>query len=97
MDTSRPSAEPTPEPSPAPSQLIVVVSASVGMDGLKVFSDSAPRSDIYATEYAGTRLNVLDDADTARPKIGVVGQWIRVRASNGTPGFVRANLVEEAD
>lgn len=92
-----PASTPSPAPSgtsSAPKETLVVAVLSTAGTGAKVFADSAPRSDIYATETAGTKLTVLEPANEAKAKIGVSGQWIKVRASNGKAGFVRANLVE---
>jgi hypothetical protein len=72
---------------------VVAVSSKAGT-GAKVFADAAPRSDVYATEKAGTKLTVLEPAEDAKAKIGVSGKWIKVKATNGKSGFVRANLVE---
>lgn len=79
--------------SPASGQLVVAVLSTAGT-GAKVFADAMPRSDIYSTEKAGTKLTVVEPADAAKAKVGVSGKWIQVRASNGKVGFVRANLVE---
>jgi hypothetical protein len=83
----------TPTPTPTTSSLTVAVLKTVGT-GAKVFSDTAPRSDVYSTEMAGARLAVMEPAAEAKPKIGVNGQWLKVRATNGKVGFVRAHLVE---
>jgi hypothetical protein len=44
-------------------------------------------------------LDVLDNADEARPKLGKKGQWVNVRKQDGTKGYVSAQfliLLEES-
>jgi hypothetical protein len=39
------------------------------------------------------KLNVIEDASKARPKIGKAGKWLNVQNKDGKKGFVNAELV----
>ena len=82
-------------PSPAWGPLTVAVLAKAG-SGAKVFAEAKATSRIVSSEKPGARLTVVEAADQARPKIGVSGKWLNVRASNNKTGYVRAHLVELA-
>jgi hypothetical protein len=88
-----PSQTPSPEPPGEPIRFQVVVLRSVGAGGLVVRqqpSKDAPKVNI---EKAGSRLTVLEPASTGISKIGVVGQWLPVKATNNRLGFVAAQYV----
>ncbi len=96
--TPPPSPAPPPPPGPVPpgepERFQVVVLRSVGAGGLVVRqqpSKSAPRVNI---ERAGARLTVLEPASTGLPKIGVVGQWLSVKATNNRLGYEAAQYVQ---
>lgn len=44
----------------------------------------------------GDRLDVLEEAETARRKIGQAGEWVNVRSAQGFGGYVAAWLVQTA-
>jgi len=45
---------------------------------------------------AGDRLDVLEEAESARGKIGQAGEWLNVRSAQGFSGYVAAWLVQTA-
>ncbi len=63
--------------------------------GLRLRSQPTTTSDTVTIEPAGTQLKVIEAAATAEPKVGVNGQWIRVRDSNNAEGYVAAWYVEK--
>ena len=72
----------------------VVVLNNVGKAGLVVRQQPSPGATKVNIEKAGTRLTVIEPADTATPKIGVTGQWIAVKATNNQRGYVMAQYVK---
>ena len=64
--------------------------------GLRLRAQATTASDTLAFEAPGTVLTVLETEATARPKIGVNGQWIRVRDESSREGYVAAWYVEAA-
>ena len=78
---------PTPPPSTADGTFYVRVSDQVPA-GLRVRSAPTITSDTLSIEYPGTYLKVVEAEATARPKIGVYDQWIRVRNPAGVEGNV---------
>jgi hypothetical protein len=96
-----PSTPPTPSPAPgsptppgAPQRLQVVVKNSVGASGLRVRQQPSPGANTVNVEKAGARLTVTEPASTAIPKIGVVGQWVAVKATNNQTGYVMAQYIQ---
>ncbi len=67
---------------------------SVGSSGLRLRKVPSMGGALVAIEKAGTTLTVLDPVDKAMSKIGVTGQWIYVRDSNGLRGYVGAEYVQ---
>ena len=100
VSTDTPTPDPTPSPAPSTppasdSQRIqVVVLNNVGKAGLAVRQQPSPGATKVNIEKAGTRLTVIEPADTATPKIGVTGQWIAVKATNNQRGYVMAQYVK---
>ena len=45
-------------------------------------------------EKAGARLTVIEPPSTALPKIGQVGKWLAVKATNNRRGYVMAQYVQ---
>jgi uncharacterized protein YkwD len=64
--------------------------------GLRLRAQATTASDTLAFEAPSTVLTVLETEATARPKIGVNGQWIRVRDASSREGYVAAWYVEAA-
>ena len=62
--------------------------------GLRLRARATIASDTLAFEAPGTVLTVLETEAIARPKIGVNGQWIRVRDESSREGYVAAWYVE---
>jgi hypothetical protein len=108
--TPQPGPAPTPPPSPTtpaptpapdgpppasgPQRLQVVVLNSVGASGLVVRQQPSPGGVILNKEKAGARLTVIEPAETAIPKIGVIGKWVAVKASNNQRGYVMAQYIK---
>jgi hypothetical protein len=88
-----PEPEPLPEPQPEPTPLTVIVSQSVGSLGLRLRAAPVNGSVVFVLP-GGTRLTVIESADTAGSKIGVVNQWLNIKDEAGHIGFVAAWYVE---
>jgi hypothetical protein len=84
---------PEPEPEPIPAQLGVMVSRSVGNVGLRLRAQPVNGTVLYVMP-AGSKLTVLEPADKARIKIGVVDQWLNVKDDQGRIGYTAAWFVE---
>lgn len=93
---SQPAPSSTAQPAPVDSGIKVVVSSFVDAKGLSVYMQASAKSAVVAAEPANVTLAVVEPAATAKPKIGISGQWLYVRASNGKTGYVRANFVKLA-
>ena len=74
----------------------VRVQPALDPPGLRLRAQATTASDTLAFEAAGTVLTVLETEAAARPKIGVNGQWIRVRDESAHEGYVAAWYVEAA-
>jgi uncharacterized protein YkwD len=72
----------------------VRVQLTLDPPGLRLRAQATTASDTLAFEAPGAVLTVLETQASAAPKIGVNGQWIRVRDANGLEGFVAAWYVE---
>lgn len=64
--------------------------------GLRLRAQPTTASDTLAFEAPGAVLTVLETEASAKPKIGVNGQWIRVRDASSREGYVAAWYVEAA-
>ena len=74
----------------------VRVQPTLDPPGLRLRAQATTASDTLVFEAPGTVLTVLETEATARPKIGVNGQWIRVRDESSREGYVAAWYVEAA-
>ena len=74
----------------------VRVQPTLDPPGLRLRAQATTASDTLAFEAAGALLTVLETEASARPKIGVNGQWIRVRDGSSREGYVAAWYVEAA-
>ena len=74
----------------------VRVQLTLDPPGLRLRAQATTASDTLAFEAPGTVLTVLETEASARPKIGVNGQWIRVRDASSREGYVAAWYVEAA-
>ncbi len=72
----------------------MVVVQSVGTAGLAVRQQPSLGAEKVHDEKAGARLTVIEPAATALPKIGQVGQWLAVKATNNQRGYVMAQYVQ---
>jgi len=80
---------------PAGAALTVSISGLVGSGGIRLREGSSTTSVSRKIEPAGTRLMVLEPAATAEGKIGVYGQWLKVRDPQGAEGYVAAWYVQK--
>ncbi len=78
------------------SPCYVRVQTTLDPPGLRLRSQATTASDTVAFEEPGALLSVLEAEATARSKIGVNDQWLRVRDANGREGYVAAWYVEAA-
>lgn len=74
----------------------VRVQPTLDPPGLRLRAQATTTSDTLAFEAPGTLLIVLETEASARPKIGVYGQWIRVQDASSREGHVAAWYVEAA-
>ena len=74
----------------------VRVQPALDPPGLRLRAQATTASNTLAFEAPGTVLTVLETEAAARPKIGVNGQWIRVRDESSREGYVAAWYVEAA-
>jgi uncharacterized protein YkwD len=72
----------------------VRVQLSLDPPGLRLRSQASTASNTLAFEAPGALLTVLDPESTAKQKIGVNDQWLRVRDANGLEGYVAAWYVD---
>jgi len=72
------------------------VQTTLSPPGLRLRSQATTASDTLAFEAPGALLTVLETEAAAKSKIGVNGQWIRVRDASSREGYVAAWYVEEA-
>ncbi len=72
------------------------VQPSLDPPGLRLRAQATTSSATLALEAPGTLLTVLETEASARPKIGVYGQWIQVRDASSRQGYVAAWYVEAA-
>lgn len=66
------------------------------VSGLRIRSAASTSSTTLSIEYPNTLLKVIEAEATARPKVGVFDQWLRVRAPQGIEGYCAAWFVEAA-
>jgi hypothetical protein len=92
--TPTPPVTPTTTPASAPSRLVVIVSQSVGTNGLRLRQVPSMGGALLAIEKAGSQLTVLEPNDKALAKVGVAGQWLNVRDTNGLIGYVAAEYIQ---
>ncbi len=89
-------ADETPDPVQPPAnddQLLLAVSSKVGSGNLRLRAQ--PNGALVDLLKAGSLLTPLEPAETVQRKLGVVGQWLHVRAENGKTGYVAAWYVEQ--
>src|SRR5512147_2747492 len=78
------------------SQFQIRVQPTLDPPGLRLRAQATTASDTLAFEAPGALLSVLETESEARSKIGVYGQWIRVRDASSLEGYVAAWYVEAA-
>jgi uncharacterized protein YgiM (DUF1202 family) len=93
--TTPPAASSTPAAAPTPAALTVSVSGLVGSGGIRLREGPTTTSATKKVVTAGVRLTVLESAAAAEAKIGVYGQWLKVRDPQGVEGYVAAWYVQK--
>lgn len=78
------------------NQFYVRVQTTLDPPGLRLRTQATTTSDTLAFEAPGTLLSVLETEAAATSKIGMNGQWLRVRDANSLEGYVAAWYVEAA-
>jgi len=88
VPTITPTSQPAATPTTAPAFQVQVNSPDVGYVNVR----DAPLSNGALITRANDRstLDVLEPASTARAKVGQMGQWLKVRTSDGKEGFAAA-------
>ena len=74
----------------------VRVQPTLDPPGLRLRAQATTASDTLAFQASGALLTVVETEASARPKIGLNGQWIRVRDASSREGYVAAWYVEAA-
>lgn len=87
--------ETPPATAPAESGFYVRISPQAA-SGLRIRSAPGTNSSTLTIEYPPALLRVIEAEATARPKIGVYDQWLRVRTPQGIEGYCAAWFVETA-
>ncbi len=64
----------------------------VQQDGTPVYVNPG-RGRVISTEKMGARLIVIENEKKAATKVGVTGNWLNVKATNGQSGFIDAGSV----
>ena len=62
--------------------------------GLRLRAQPSTSANTLTVELGGSYLKVLEAEATARPKVGVLNQWLQVQDGNGRQGYVAAWYVE---
>lgn len=70
----------------------VRVQPTLDPPGLRLRAQATTASDTLAFEAPGALLTVLETEASARPKIGVYGQWIRVRDASSRKDMSLAGM-----
>ena len=78
------------------NQFFIRVLTTLDPPGLRLRSQPTTASETLAFEAPGALLAVLETEATARTKLGVNNQWIRVRDASSREGYVAAWYVEAA-
>ena len=89
-----PAPTPIPPPASEPKRFQVVVLDSVGPFGIAVRSAPSREAAKINIEKAGALLDVTEPASTGRPKIGVEGEWLAIKATNNQNAYVAAQCVQ---
>jgi hypothetical protein len=78
-------------PPPAPAlKLLTVLVSSQASAGLRLRDRPSEKGNTLEVLMPGTLLTVLESADMAQAKIGVVNQWLNVKLPGGMTGYVAA-------
>lgn len=85
---------PTPPPPPVVETDLYLTPTKEASAGLSLRAQPTTDSERLAIEPFGTPLQVMEAESIALPKVGVFGQWIRVRDPQHREGYVAAWYVE---
>jgi hypothetical protein len=75
-------------------RLKVVVSASVGAQPLKLYAYESTRARVVSTQPAGAVLACVEPYEAALAKVGVAGQWLKLRYDVARFGYAQAEFLE---
>jgi len=86
--TVTPTSQPTATPTTSPAFQVQVNSPDVGYVNVR---DTPSSNGALVTQAKdGATLDVLEPANTAKAKVGQVGQWLEIRTPDGKEGFAAA-------
>jgi hypothetical protein len=95
--TPEPDTPPIPTDTPTPGRgdrLKVVVSTTVGSEPLKVYAFASTMARILSTQTAGSVLACVEPYEEALAKVGLRGEWLKVRYDVAKFGYIHAEFVE---
>jgi uncharacterized protein YgiM (DUF1202 family) len=75
--------------------LLVSVTDQVGTSRLRLRLQPQNIARTLASESSGTILKVLEPPVIAKPRLGIIGQWLKVEDPSGLQGFVSAYYLQE--
>ncbi len=81
----------TSTPVPEKVKLLVVVKSA----GATIYKTASVQSEVLSKEKGGAKIVVVEAANKAAPKIGVAGNWLNVKGSNGKRGYIDGGLVKK--
>jgi hypothetical protein len=91
--TSTPQPQPTPASSPAGGIQARVTDEVTAFLRIRTSTDTSSDANVVATVTAGTILTIVNTADVS--KLGINGQWVRVRTAQGQEGMTAAWFLEK--
>lgn len=93
-EPTQPEPAPTPPTPPEKEKIFVLVSNSVGSSGLRLRKQPNTAGALVTVLPAGSSLQVLDEPEVAKSKIGQNNSWLWVRDRLDREGHVAAWFVE---
>ena len=91
--TSTPQPQPTPASTPAGGIQARVTDEVTAFLRIRTSTDTSSDANVVATVTAGTILTIVNAADES--KLGINGQWVRVRTAQGQEGMTAAWFLEK--
>ena len=92
-DTTTPPTQPAPSPAPAEGVHARVMDSVTWGLNIRSSRETSSTANIITAVPAGTQLLLLDPNEVA--KLGLTGQWVRVREPGGKDGFAAAQYLEK--